>query len=70
MAEQLTLPWPGTEARCSKCQGEGTVYYLHATRPGVDVVGGKRVVCPLCAGTASVRVPVQDKTGRAPRTML
>ena len=69
MAEQLTLPWPGTEARCPKCKGEGNVYYLRATRPGVDVVGGKRVICPLCAGTGSVRVPVQYATGHPPRTM-
>jgi DnaJ-class molecular chaperone len=69
MAEQLTLPWPGTDEPCPKCQGEGDVYYLHASRTGVDVVGGKRVVCPLCAGTGRVRAPAQDQTAREQQTM-
>jgi hypothetical protein len=34
----------------------GDIYYL-AGRP--DVIGGKRIVCPVCAGSGRVLVPVQ-----------
>ena len=39
-----------------------SVYYLHAVQPGVEVVGGKRVTCPVCAGTGSVRTPLRGTT--------
>jgi DnaJ-class molecular chaperone len=53
---QLSLPFPTAKVRCPTCHGGGDVYYL-AGRP--DVVGGKRVVCPACAGKGRVLVPVQ-----------
>jgi integrase len=27
---QASLPWPGADERCPKCQGRGEVYYLRA----------------------------------------
>jgi hypothetical protein len=63
---QPSLAWPGTEETCPKCHGQRDVHYLHASQPGVDVVGGKRVICPVCAGTGSVRTPLgsaADPTG-------
>jgi len=51
---QLSLPFPAAEVRCRTCDGKDDVYYL-AGRP--NVVGGKRVVCPVCAGAGRVRVP-------------
>jgi hypothetical protein len=38
------------------------VYYLHASQPGVEVVGGKRVACPVCAGEGTVRNPLRSRT--------
>jgi hypothetical protein len=55
---QASLAWPGTEETCPKCHGKRHVYYLHAGQPGVEVVGGKRVACPVCAGTGIVRTPL------------
>ena len=55
---QAGLAWPGTEETCPKCHGLCHVYYQHAGQPGVEVVGGKRVTCPVCAGTGSVRTPL------------
>jgi hypothetical protein len=45
-----------------KCHGKRHVYYLHAGQPGVEVVGGKRVTCPVCAGEGSVRTPLRTTT--------
>ena len=59
-SEQATLAWPGTKEVCLKCHGRGDVYYLHAGQPGVEVVGGKRVICPVCAGTGAVLTPSQN----------
>jgi hypothetical protein len=63
---QATLEWPGTEETCPKCHGKRHVYYLHASQPGVEVVGGKRVTCPVCAGEGTVRTPAsqQDRSSR------
>ncbi len=55
---QASLAWPGTEETCPKCHGQRHVYYLRAGQPGVEVVGGKRVTCPVCAGTGGVRKPL------------
>lgn len=57
---QVSLPWPGTEEPCPKCHGRRHVYYLHAGQPSVEVVGGKRVACPVCAGTGTVRTPLRN----------
>jgi hypothetical protein len=59
---QASLAWPGTEETCPKCHGQRHVYYLHAGQPGVEIVGGKRVTCPVCAGTGSVRTPLRSST--------
>jgi DnaJ-class molecular chaperone len=67
MNHQPTFPWPGADEPCPKCKGEGNVFYLHATLPDVDVTGGKRVVCPVCEGIGSIRVPVQYGASKAPR---
>jgi hypothetical protein len=61
MPFQPALPFPGADERCPKCGGRGHVYYLHATMPNADVVGGKRVVCPVCLGEGRIMVPVQRK---------
>jgi len=64
---QTTLLWPGGDEQCPKCGGKGHVYYSRASSPGVEVIGGKRIACPVCAGTGSVRVPVQhDSTQTMP----
>jgi hypothetical protein len=62
---QASLAWPGTEETCPKCRGLRHVHYLHAGKPGVDVVGGKRVGCPVCSGTGSVLTPLHRSTGLA-----
>jgi len=62
---QADLAWPGIEETCPKCHGKRHVYYLHAGQPGVEVVGGKRVTCPVCAGTGSVRTPLCRMTDPA-----
>jgi hypothetical protein len=62
---QASLAWPGTEETCPKCHGQRHVYYLHAGQPGVEVVGGKRVACPVCAGEGSVRTPLCSTTDPA-----
>jgi hypothetical protein len=59
---QASLAWPGTEEPCPKCHGQRHVYYLHAGQPGVEIVGGKRVTCPVCAGNGSVRTPLRSTT--------
>ena len=55
MPHQASLEWPGADEVCPKYRGIGNVYYL-PTRP--QVVGGKRVACPVCAGSGSVRKPL------------
>jgi hypothetical protein len=60
--QQASLAWPGIEETCPKCHGKRHVYYLHAGQPGVEVVGGKRVTCPVCAGEGSVRTPLRNTT--------
>jgi hypothetical protein len=62
---QASLAWPGIEETCPKCHGKRHVYYLHAGQPGVEIVGGKRVTCPVCAGTGSVRTPLRSSTDPA-----
>ena len=61
---QAILAWPGTEETCPKCHGQREVYYRHAGQPGVEVVGGKRVTCPVCAGTGRVRAPLPGPPDR------
>jgi hypothetical protein len=56
---QASLPWPGADERCPKCQGRGDVYYLRAHQPAVEVLGGKRIICPVCAGAGTVRAPAR-----------
>jgi hypothetical protein len=63
MTEQLSLPWSAAAETCSRCHGAGNVYYVRQANPDVEVVGGKRIVCPVCGGSGSVSVPVQ--AGRA-----
>jgi hypothetical protein len=62
---QASLAWPGTEETCPKCHGQRHVYYLHAGQSGVEVVGGKRVTCPVCAGLGTVRTPLRSPTAFA-----
>jgi hypothetical protein len=62
---QASLAWPGTEETCPKCHGQRHVYYLRASQPGVEVVGGKRVTCPVCAGWGTVRTPLRSATDPA-----
>ena len=60
---QASLPWPGAEERCPKCQGRGEVYYLRAHQPAVEVLGGKRIICPVCAGAGTVTSARPKGTG-------
>jgi hypothetical protein len=62
---QASLAWPGTEETCPKCHGKRHVYYLHASQSGVEVVGGKRVTCPVCSGTGTVHTPLRSTTDPA-----
>jgi hypothetical protein len=62
---QASLAWPGNDESCPKCHGQRHVYYLHAGHPGVEIIGGKRVTCPVCVGTGSVRTPLRGTTDRA-----
>ncbi len=57
---QASLLWPGADERCPKCQGRGDVYYLRAHQPAVEVLGGKRIICPVCAGAGTVRAPARN----------
>jgi hypothetical protein len=59
-SSQASLPWPGKEERCPKCQGRGDVYDLSAHQPVVEVLGGKRIACPVCAGAGTVRAPARN----------
>jgi hypothetical protein len=61
----INLPFPGLARMSRAPSARARVYYLHATMPNVDVVGGKRVVCPVCLGESRIRVPVQRKTSDA-----
>ena len=54
---QASLLWPGADERCPKCQARGDVYYLRAHQPAVEVLGGKRIICPVCAGGAGMKKP-------------
>jgi RecJ-like exonuclease len=62
MLHQPALPFLSADEQCPKCKGKGDVYYLHAKTPDVDVVGGKRVVCPVCEGAGNITVPIQRGT--------
>jgi RecJ-like exonuclease len=56
---QLILPWPGTDDACPHCRGQRQVYH-RAARDGVEILGGKRITCPVCHGIGSVRAPQQQ----------
>jgi DnaJ-class molecular chaperone len=58
---QGVLEWPGVDEICPRCHGAGQVYYLRTSRPGVEIVGGRRIVCPACAGAGVVRAPVHGE---------
>jgi hypothetical protein len=62
---QASVAWPGTEESWPKGHGQRHVYYLHAGQPGVEVVGGKCVICPVCAGEGTVRIPLGSRTDPA-----
>jgi hypothetical protein len=62
---QASLALPGTEETCPNCRGPRHVYHLYAGQPGVEVVGGKRVTCPVCAGADTVRTPLRSTTDSA-----
>jgi hypothetical protein len=42
----------GAGERCPKCKGEA-----HSE---VEVIGGRRIMCPACDGSGVVRVPVAE----------
>jgi hypothetical protein len=44
---QTALLWPGTDELCPCCRGARQIYH-RAVPPGVEVVGGKRIPCPVC----------------------
>jgi hypothetical protein len=60
--QQASFAWPGFQETCPKCHGQRHVYYLHAGQSGIEVVGGKRVTCPVCAGEGTVRTPLHNTT--------
>lgn len=49
---QLSLPHE-QPIKCRRCDGRGDVYFLRL-RPTVEVLGGKRKVCPECNGAGVV----------------
>ena len=49
--KQKPLPWESRKTTCRRCKGGKTVYYA-AIRGGVEVVGGRRVPCPIAAARA------------------
>ena len=63
--QQIVLPWPGTDEVCPRCHGLRQVYH-RATPNGVEILGGKRMPCPVCQGVGTVRTPRQPGTGSAP----
>ncbi len=58
---QPALPWPGTDETCPRCHGTKQVYY-RAAPDGVEIVGGKRMPCPVCQGVGTVRTPLTPRT--------
>jgi hypothetical protein len=64
---QIDLPWPVAEVICPRCRGTKQVYH-RATRPHVEVIGGKRIPCPICAASGKVRVPLTALAADPPHT--
>jgi len=54
---QIALPWPGSDETYPRCHGTREVYH-RATRPSVEIVGGKRMPCPTCQAAGTVRAPL------------
>jgi hypothetical protein len=64
---QQILPWPGGAAPCPKCRARGEVYYLQTRQPDVEIIGGRRIICPACGGVGMVWAP-EPHTRDAPDT--
>jgi hypothetical protein len=58
---QSVLKWPGMDETCPQCPGARQVYYLHTSRPGIEIVDGRRIVCLACAGASVVQAPVHGE---------
>jgi DnaJ-class molecular chaperone len=56
--KQKPLPWKSHKSVCRRCKGSKTVYYT-ALRPGMEIIGGRRISCPECGGTGTVFEPDQ-----------
>jgi hypothetical protein len=54
--KQKSLPWQSHRTVCRRCKGSKTVYYA-SMRSGAEVIGGRRMACPDCGGTGTVREP-------------
>jgi hypothetical protein len=54
--QQSVLPWPGSDEVCPRCHGLRQVYH-RAVPNGVEILGGKRMSCPVCQGVGTVRTP-------------
>jgi DnaJ-class molecular chaperone len=55
---------------CARCKTSGTVYHTR-TRPGAEVLGGKRIPCPDCDGAGWIGGRQDGKhrpAGRLPRS--
>ena len=50
---QSTLLWEAPVLVCQRCLGSKTVYHARS-RSKVEVIGGKRIPCPECAGIGFV----------------
>ena len=66
---QPALPWPGTDETCPRCHGTTQVYY-RAAPDGVEIVGGKRMPCPVCQGVGTVRTPLTPQPPALPEQAL
>lgn len=56
--KQKPVPWASRKTVCRRCNGHKTIYHA-AVRPGVEIIGGRRVTCPECGGTGTVLEPDQ-----------
>ena len=53
---QPAFLWPGTDEVCPRCHGARQVYH-RVVPPGVEILGGKRMACPVCQAVGTVRTP-------------
>jgi DnaJ-class molecular chaperone len=58
---QTVLPLAATDAICKRCKGQGTTYRTRVR--GVEVIGGKRILCPECGGVGVITSELRLEPG-------